>query len=79
MGRVDLQGAADLPGAVFDRFPGLVASGFHRGAAGRDFFVRQLGVDGAVRDVDFDDVAFFDEADQAAFGRFRADMANRKP
>lgn len=78
MRRIDLQGTAHLAGARFDRLPGLVAFGVHRGTSARDFSIVDLRMDGAVRDVDLDDVAFFDEADQAAFRRFRADMANRK-
>ena len=79
MGRIDLQGTAHLAGALLDGLPGLVASGFHRGAAGRDFLVRKFRMDRAVRDVDLDDVAFLDQADQAAFRRLRTDMADRKP
>ena len=48
----------------------------HRGTAAREFRVADHQIDPAIRDVDLNTVAFFDEANIAAFRRLRAGVAD---
>src|SRR5690606_34110320 len=57
---------------------GLPAELVLLGAAGRQFLVGNGKIDGAVRNIDFDQVALTDEADRAALGGFRRGMADRQ-
>ena len=60
------------------RFPCLGAAGFHFLAAFGEFVVGELHVDGAVRNVDFDDVARVHEADVTLVGGFRRSVTDRE-
>src|SRR5208337_5845 len=76
--RVGPQRLRDLSHAGLRRLPGGLAFGLHRRAAPAERRVVDDEPDRARRDVDVDPVALLDEADRAAFGRFRRDMADRK-
>ncbi len=58
------------------RTPCFITTGFHFLTAGGEFFVGEFHVDGAVRNVDFDDVACVHETDVTLVGGFRRSVAN---
>ncbi len=76
--RVGAQGEGDFTLAVFRR-PGFVAAGFLRFTTGRNFLIAQLELNAAIRNVDFDKIAVFDDRNVAAACRFRETWPMERP
>src|SRR5690606_7669271 len=74
---VSLQGLRHHALAV-DRPPGLCAARLHGSPPLGQGFIGNRQMHLAVRDVDFDSVAVFDQADIAALGRFRRSVADNQ-
>ena len=77
-GRIGLERAGDIASARGGRLPGRIALRLHRRAPAGKFLRRHVERDGAVRDVDLDDIVGFDQPDRAALARLRRDMADRE-
>src|SRR4051812_29627917 len=75
--RIGLQRGRDVALAVL-RLPGGIALGLFRRAAAGELLVGDFKADAAVRNVDRDAVAGAHQADIAAFGSLRRQMANRQ-
>ena len=65
-------GVAIQPAGFHIRFPWNIG-----GATGRKFFFTDLGVDFRFRNIDFNHVSFFQQADISTGSSFRSDMTDR--
>ena len=73
-----MQGCGNNTLAAY-RLPGSFTLGLHGDATRSQCFVGDGQMDAAIRDVDFNGVAFFDQTDGAAVSRFRRGMTDGKP